>query len=441
MASVQRKGDGWYCQFCYRGERPTFALGKVSEEEANAKAAQVGYLLLRLKQRLIELPPGVGIVDFVRYDGKPPASLVNPGSAAATAKTGTLAVLRDRFLATHASAHEADTLGTARTHFKHMAATLGDHFPLAELTLPDLQRHVERRAAQGIAPVTIRKEIDGLRAAWNWGKRSGLVAREWPGKGLVYRKTKEKPPFQTRTEIKRRIARGGLTDEQKTELWESLYLAAAELSRFLEHVSAAARHAFIYPMICTAAHTGARRSELLRAQVADVDFEGGVITLREKKRVRGRQTTRRVPLSTFLAGVLRQWIADHPGSQHLFCLAGEIARSKTLSRTTGHLNGKNRPTSLKARLENVRERDRPGILPLTKDQAADHFARTLRQSEWAVMPGWHTLRHSFASICASRSIDQRLINAWMGHQTEEQQKRYQHLFPQQQRQAIDSAFD
>ena len=56
---------------------PTFALGRVSEVEANVKAAQVGYLLLRLKQRLIELPPGVGIVDFVRYDGKPPGSLIN----------------------------------------------------------------------------------------------------------------------------------------------------------------------------------------------------------------------------------------------------------------------------------------------------------------------------------------------------------------------------
>ena len=264
MASIQKKGDGWYCQFCYRGQRPTFALGKVSEDEARAKSSQVDYMLMRLKQRLIDLPPGVEIVDFVRYDGKPPASLVNSGSAALPTKTGTLAVLRDRFLTTHAGAHEAGTLGTARTHFKHIAATLGDHFPLAELTLPDLQRHVDRRAAKGIAPVTIRKEIDGLRAAWNWGKRTGLVALEWPGRGLVYRKTKEKPPFQTRAEITRQIARGGLTDDQKKELWESLYLAAAELSIFLEHVSLAARHAFIYPMICTAAHTGARRSELLR---------------------------------------------------------------------------------------------------------------------------------------------------------------------------------
>jgi hypothetical protein len=31
-------------------------------------------------------------------------------------------------------------------------------------------------------------------------------------------------------------------------------------------------------------------------------------------------------------------------------------------------------------------------------------------------------------------------NAWMGHQTAEQQKRYQHLFPQKQQDAIREAF-
>ncbi len=72
MASLQQKGEGWYCQFVHARRRHTFALGKVSQSEAEAKAAQVDYLLLRLKQRLIELPPGVGIVEFVQHDGKPP---------------------------------------------------------------------------------------------------------------------------------------------------------------------------------------------------------------------------------------------------------------------------------------------------------------------------------------------------------------------------------
>ncbi|MBX9622552.1 MAG: hypothetical protein K2X82_01935, partial [Gemmataceae bacterium] len=46
MASLQQKGDGWYCQFVYKKQRHTFAVGKVDEAEARAVAAKVGYLLI-----------------------------------------------------------------------------------------------------------------------------------------------------------------------------------------------------------------------------------------------------------------------------------------------------------------------------------------------------------------------------------------------------------
>ena len=81
MASIQQKGRNWYCQFYYFGGRHTFTIGRVSEDEAHAKSAQVDYLLMRLRQRLIELPPGVDIVAFVQYDGKPPASSIAPVDA------------------------------------------------------------------------------------------------------------------------------------------------------------------------------------------------------------------------------------------------------------------------------------------------------------------------------------------------------------------------
>lgn len=44
MASVQRKGNSWYCQFLHRGRRHTFALGPVGAEEAEARAARVAEL-------------------------------------------------------------------------------------------------------------------------------------------------------------------------------------------------------------------------------------------------------------------------------------------------------------------------------------------------------------------------------------------------------------
>lgn len=442
MAGLQERSGSFRIIFRFRGKQHAFTLGRISKEEAEAKSAQVDYLLLRIRQRLIELPPGADIVEFIQYDGNP-AKLGETGDAAVTktvTKSATLRLLRDRFLAAHAGSHEKNTLGTARIHFKHLTTTLGEAFLLSDLAQADLQRHIDRRHSSEVSAVTIRKEINGLRAAWNWARRASLVTHAWPGQGLVYPKTHEKPPFQTRAEIERQIARSRLKKERQKELWESLYLTADELAELLAYVATAARHPFIYPMVCMAAHTGARRSELLRAQLSDVDFEAGTVTIREKKRVRGRHTTRRLPLSPFLAGVLKEWLAAHPGGPHLFCLAGEVGRSKKRSRSTGYLNGKQRPTTAKGRLASVRERKQPGFLPLTENEAADHFARTLAGSKWENVPGWHCLRHSFISLCASRGIDQRLIQTWCGHMSAEMNARYTHLYPSTQQQAIRSVF-
>jgi hypothetical protein len=43
-------------------------------------------------------------------------------------------------------------------------------------------------------------------------------------------------------------------------------------------------------------------------------------------------------------------------------------------------------------------------------------------------------------LCASQGTDQRLIDEWVGHQTEEQRKRYRHLLPSTQRAAIQLVF-
>jgi site-specific recombinase XerD len=57
-----------------------------------------------------------------------------------------------------------------------------------------------------------------------------------------------------------------------------------------------------------------------------------------------------------------------------------------------------------------------------------------------VLRGWHVLRHSFASNAALKGVDQRMINSWLGHQTEEMVQRYRHLYPDQERQAISAVF-
>jgi hypothetical protein len=74
----------------------------------------------------------------------------------------------------------------------------------------------------------------------------------FPSKGLKYPKTDERPPFQTRAEIERQIARGGLSERQIRELWHSLFLDRAEIDELLAHVRSVQGELYIYPMVALA---------------------------------------------------------------------------------------------------------------------------------------------------------------------------------------------
>jgi hypothetical protein len=82
MAGLQERRGSCRINFRYHGKHHFVTIGKVSKEEARAKSAQVDYLLLRLKQRLIELPPGVDIVDFIWLDGRTPVPAAGNGNVA-----------------------------------------------------------------------------------------------------------------------------------------------------------------------------------------------------------------------------------------------------------------------------------------------------------------------------------------------------------------------
>jgi integrase len=435
MASLQERNGSYRVLFCHHGKLHTFTIGKVEQSEAENKAWQVDYLLMRLKQRLLVLPDGTDIVTFIEHDGKPPD--IGPTLADAPRQAVTLGHLKDRYLTTHANGTiEANSLDTCKLHLRHFCRVLGDGYPLGELSLGRLQEYVNERAKAKLSTATIRKEIATLRAAWNWGEPMGLTEGKFPNRGLRYPKADEKPPFMTMAEIERQLAGGGDLDT----LWEALYLQAGELMELLVHVKDNAPHPWIYPLFSFAAHTGARRSEILRALVADVDFTGNTMLVREKKRSRGQRTTRRGPLTPYLKQVLREWLDVHPGGPALFCHAGTVARSKKRSRTTGHQNDKKRPSSLKGRMATVKKRELIAPAALTRNEVHDHFKRVLAGTKWARMRGLHTLRHSFISACASEGVDQRLVQEWAGHMNEDTSKRYRHLYPSTQQEAITRVF-
>ena len=128
---------------------------------------------------------------------------------------------------------------------------------------------------------------------------------------------------------------------------------------------------WIYPLVCTAAHTGTRRSELLRIQIPDIDFDRNAILIHEKKRAKGKRTSRRVTITPILRQVLNDWLSVYPGGPWLFAQASAVFRSKSK---------RSAPTQVDAR-----------------DECHDHFKRTLAGGKWKVLRGIHLLRHSFIS--------------------------------------------
>ncbi|MGE0529460.1 MAG: tyrosine-type recombinase/integrase [Bdellovibrionales bacterium] len=412
MPSLELRSTHYRLVFRFRGKKYSHTLKTNNRHQAEILLGGVEKTLWRLEQGLLELPLGADIVSFVLTDGK-------VSHKPEQAKVLTLETLCNQFQnQLPLGAMEENSLATLLLHLKHFERILGTRFNIGDLKLEQLQNYVQQRSQEQrgnklISPVTIRKEITSLAGVWNWGCHMGYMTGSFPSKGLRFPKTKEKPPFQTWTEIERQIARGGLEETEQAELWDCLFLTLPEIAELMDFINANARHAFLYPMAVFAAHTGARRSEIMRSRITDFDFGSQTVLIHEKKRVKGKQTTRRVPLSPLLFHVMEEWFSQHPGGVYTICQELHVAQAN------------------KTRTEHG---------PLTRNEANHHLQRTLAGGKWEKLRGWHVFRHSFCSNCAATGIDQRIINAWVGHQTEEMVRRYRHLIPDQQQKAIQLVF-
>jgi integrase len=426
MASLESRGTGWRVVFYWKNEKKAFSVADASAAEAAAYKASTEELLRLLKRSLVDLPSGCPVEEFMLHRGKPPEQAA---ASAAARKVMTLAELRDAYFRSQEQKLEQTTLDGIRLHFDHLLRILGGTANVALIARADLQRYVNKRGAEWIDPevyrkkrlakrggkpkrsytrngvpvgrdepperpkrhpssATIKKEIISLRTAWNWARRHLELAEEFPGGGLDYAKTEEALPFMTWEEAERRIAAG----DDPEKVWESVYLRPAEIGELLEWVKARPVSPWVYPMFCFAAHTGARRSEVVRALPSDIDLVQEVVTIREKKRDKSRLTTRRIPMTPFLKGVLADWAADRGKGRAFFC----------------------------------KEKGQE----ITPREAMNYFTRAVRLSKWKVLKGLHVLRHSYISALANRGVDQRIIDELAGHQTEQQRRRYRHLYQQ-----------
>lgn len=408
VASIQRisNSPNYTIRFRFQGRNVQRSLGTGDRRKAAGICSRIEETIRLLETGRIEITNGIDPIAFIFADGKP---VEKPIKADAL---GLSELYRIYLAKLPEGRKEASTLDGEGIHLKHLKRHLGPHRTVQTITKSDLQNYVSYRLKEKyhgklIRPDTVRKELVTFRMLWNWGVEEGLLTGGSPTKHVALPLTDEKPAFLTPTEIQAILARGGLAKGEEERLWEAVYLETAEVAQVLEHARKSARCTFIYPMMVFVAHTSARRSELVRSMIEDIDFRTKTIIIREKKKSRTKAMTyRRVDMSPLLCKVMQAWLKEHPGGRYTFCQRSGFRQ----------------------------------ITPLTVWQAQHHLQQTMKNSPWSFITGFHVFRHSFASNLAAAGIDQRIIDEFMGHQTEEMRRRYRHLFPAQRRAAIESVF-
>jgi integrase len=409
MAWLEQHPTSKNYHLCFRfgGKKYRRTLDTDNTKSAEATRLRFEENLVLLERGRFELPPDADLITFLLSDGKlaaPPVVATSP----------LLGDVFDRYLATCGNGSmEPTSLEMLVLHLKQIRKKFGESFKLHDLASSHLQEYVNTRVrikgskSVPLSPVTLQKEMAAFRACFNWAVQTGILSGSFPYKGIRFPKGEDKRPFMTWGDIERRIGRGGLAANEIKKWWDCLFLDLSQVAEFIGHMKNHGSKPWMYPMVAAAAHTGARRSELLRIHIDDIDFQGKTILIHERKRVKGQKTTRRVPLTPFLEDVLKEWIEkDHSGGQNLF---NEIEDGKPAS--------------------------------LTVDDAGWQFVLSVRGSKWSVLRGWHVLRHSFVSNLAAKGVDQRFIDEFVGHSTEAQRRRYRHLFPDQQRKVLFDVFN
>ncbi len=405
MASLSRSRYGVYAlAFRYDGTRFHRSLRTKSSTVANRLKGSVEVALDKLYAGLLPTPANMTADQLWRILITGSSNHKRPEIT----KRVTLESITEEYLGSYGwGTKEDSTIETESHHLNHLRRLLGPETSLSEVNSANLRDYVKTRQTEPgrhgktISPVTISKELATFRQLWEFARGENLVSGDNPLGSVRKPRPEDKPRFMTRAEIERAIGRGGLDVADIAKFWECLFLSEQEIGSFLRHVKVRCaqlpRFRYIYAALSFCAYTGCRRSEMFRAQ--HFDIEGPSIQIREKKRSqRVTYSFRQVPMHPNLKLILDELLQDHPGGQFLFC--------------------------------------KNNLAPLCDKVSREAFDAVTTKSEWSILRGYHILRHSFASNLAHKGVDQRLIDEFIGHQTEASRRRYRHLFPEQLHSAI-----
>jgi integrase len=409
MANLGQKDGIFHVRFRYRGKEYKKSLKIRDRADAEAARNLVELTIHRLHTGQSTVPDGADPGDYIAAGGNLEAV------AASSVEKAKTAVPSLRQLVEAYGPSVKDMLAPSyhysqMMHLRHLLKYLGDQAdgPCDLVTFHHLDGYLKERLAKRHENTAERERITLLQF-FKWAVRQEYLSHS-PAAGLVRIVGGEDPDdFRTVAEIKAIVDRGGLTNREGLDLWERLYLNPAEISGLLATIRLNAKADYSFLLHAIPAYTGMRRGEVLRLRWHDVSFADDYIIARSRKQSRRKkESTRQIDLHPELKSEFLAWRDKRPRGQFLICEPGSME-------------------------------------PIGNDRANRCFWQPMRHTYWCLdngkdwfKVGFHTYRHSFASNLAAAGVDQRIIDRFMGHQTEAMRKRYQHLFPKDRRSAIES---
>jgi integrase len=405
MANLGKKKGTYLARFRFQGKEYKKSLKTTDRKAAEAAMHRVEDALHRLAIHLITVPDGVDPGDFIVSGG----TLTSPARKAPGRPAPTLAEAVQEYtenIGHLAESNRSTVRGHLRSLQKKLATKLGD--PLGRVEQRDLETFLQARLKER-SPTTVSKERVSVMQFFEWAVRVGYLPASPAAQLTRVKAAGDLPAFRTYQEIEAVVARGGLTRREILAVWDSLYLSPGQIAELLATVRERSVSGVSAILHAIPAYTGMRRGEVLRLRWTDVEFDQDALIARSKKQSRQAvETTRRIDMHQELKKILLEWRDRRRTGQFVVCDPGSFDM-------------------------------------LTSRETSGRFYYPLRGTKWCLDSnkdwfkiGFHTYRHSFASNLAAAGVDQRVVDEWMGHQTEAMRKRYRHLFPKNRRSAIES---
>jgi integrase len=284
---------------------------------------------------------------------------------------------------------EAGTLRQYRQHLQHHIAPLLGCVKLSRLTTPDVERFRDNLLVERSRPLA-RAILTSLKGIIKEAKRRGLIAHDPAADTSVSlsKRGRAKVEIPTKEEI-----RALLTTAAK--IWP--YSKAVRTRKGEQKIIAIS----LRPLIVTAIFTGLRASELRGLTWDNVDFEEGVIQVRQRAdfqnvigQPKSEAGTRDVPMAPMVANTLRSWKLACPSTPLNLVFPTENGTIHSNSNIHRHCWG---PLQRRAGLSDVVGQDANGV-----------DIRVPRLT-------FHALRHAAASLFIEQGWTPKKVQTVMGH--------------------------